>query len=185
VSYDYGASHWLDRFEGRFTPDMKIVLANAPITRFLDMRGRQETAFKPRGLWYACGNEWLEWLDTEMPSWKDQVTHVYQLFTAPLSPWPANGPVPLLRTAKDIDEFTEDYGKKDLWGIRTGTMKIDWAEVARDFPGGIEICPYQWARRRANNTSWYHGWDVASGCLWGPEGFQNLQLLATKPGIRA
>lgn len=181
MSYDYDAPHWLDQFEGRFTPAMKIVLSSGPIPGLIDMRDKQEVNHKPRGLWYACGDEWLEWLSSEMPDWRDQITHIYQLLTAPLSPWPANGEVAFLQTVKDIDEFTEDYGKKTPWSFGNRVDSIDWPAVARDFPGGIEICPYHWERRRSD-ASWYYPWDVASGCLWGPAGYRSLHLLATKPG---
>jgi hypothetical protein len=178
MSYDYDTPHWLDKFEGKLDPSRKIVLSSAPIRGLRDTRHQLKSTLKPTGLWYACGDAWLEWLDSEMAEWKDDVTHIYELYTAPLSPWSTNGPVTLLRTVRDIDEFTEDYGVKDPWD-RGG---VDWAAVAKDFPGGIEICPYQWERRNTGNSLWYGGWDVASGCLWGPAGFRSVKLLGAKPG---
>lgn len=64
-----------------------------------------------------------------------------------------------IRTAQELDDFTRRYA--------IGYHGIDWTVIAEEYDG-IEIAPYQWSRRSDTHTSWYYGWDCASGCLWTP-----------------
>ena len=50
---------------------------------------------------------------------------------------------------------------------------IDWPRVANDY-AGIEICPYLSSKRNDDDSFWYYGWDVASGCVWDPSGIKEL-----------
>lgn len=51
---------------------------------------------------------------------------------------------------------------------------IDWAAVAEDFDG-IIIAPYIWSLRLHRETSWYYGWDCASGCIWRARAIANVR----------
>ena len=42
---------------------------------------------------------------------------------------------------------------------------------------GIPVATLQRSRRM--DTKWYYPWDVASGCLWGPDG-HNVELIARR-----
>lgn len=162
---------WLDRFEG-ISPTRRIVLATGPITRFVNMRSRQSMEFKPKGLWYACGDAWLDWLDSGMPEWKENTTHIYEL--------KLGVGVLYLKSAAEVEEFAARYAKGRFPGDRSAY--IDWPTVARRYTG-IEICPYQWELRMKAGFMWYYGWDVASGCIWAQPGVSQIMLLATKPGV--
>jgi len=64
-------------------------------------------------------------------------------------------------------KFTKDYGQARVYPGFVDRSNINWSAVA-DRYSGIEISPYQWEARDGSETSWYYGWDVASGCIWDP-----------------
>ena len=131
----------------------RITTSPTRITEFYDVDQSQRRAQnKPKGLWYACGPEWLNWMSTDMPECLNKVNYIYELTLDPTT-------ICFIRTADDLQKFDRKYGSKTTWGGET----INWAKVARDYKG-IEICPYQGADRYVYD--WYYGWDIASGCIW-------------------
>ena len=113
----------------------------------------QIAGIKPRGLWYEVDGDWRRWCrDDGQTSW----INGHYLYALALDP-----AVRLLRvcTGKALDDLTTRYAK-DRW-------VIDWPAIAAEYDG-IEIAPYQWSRRLSPGTSWYYGWDCASGCVWTP-----------------
>jgi len=117
---------------------------------------------KPNGLWYSCGSEWDDWCESEMPDWIDRAPHVYNLQINPSN-------MLIIRTGEELEAFNEEFGSGDI-------PLIDWKKVAEQYDG-IEICPYQWDYRLANNFLWYYGWDVASGCIWNEGGFKSVEKI--------
>lgn len=124
---------------------------------------------KPKGLWISDEAEegWHEWCSAEMPDWAKRWTHYVEYELAP----EAN--ILRLRTAQEIDAFTEKYSTNETLGAEVVFLAryfrniIDWKKVAAEYDG-IIITPYQWARRMNSETQWYYGWDCASGCVWRP-----------------
>jgi len=133
---------------------------------------RQEPDVKPKGLWYSCGDAWLDFAHMSMPSRLDDMNFVYRVFPGPHTLY--------IRTAKELDGFTSSFGVAPEWMPDwmpdSDTVFVDWPRVAQLY-SGIEICPYIWSRRM--DTKWYYPWDVASGCLWGPDG-HNVELIARR-----
>lgn len=111
------------------------------------VRSDQGVYAKPRGLWYACGNEWLEWC---AGNYFNPGQYVYEVIVDPRSN--------MLRLDSDklVARFTETYGDA-RYGMDD---RIDWTRVAGDF-SGIEVCPYP-----LDMPEWLTRWDVASGCIW-------------------
>jgi hypothetical protein len=72
----------------------------------------------------------------------------------------------VLRTEQEVKRFNRIYGYKDNFND-----KIDWSAVAEDYDG-IEICPHQ--NELKYQLSWYQGWDVAGGCIWGSSAFKSI-----------
>jgi hypothetical protein len=68
---------------------------------------------------------------------------------------------------KEFDAFAEKYGLDARYGGRC----INWPKVAEDYDG-IIIAPYIWERRLHESSSWYYGWDCASGCIWNLEAIE-------------
>lgn len=112
-----------------------------------------EPSSKPNGLWYSCGNEWIEFIRDQM-RWRAQESYyMYEIHVDLAS-------MVVIRDIHEFDAFQQRFGVPD----EDGDMMPNWAAVAREY-GGVEICPYISARRMVD---WYYPWDVASGCVWDP-----------------
>jgi hypothetical protein len=85
---------------------------------------------------------------------------------------------------EDLDDFTKTWGVPDSYSRSMGYLDggisterfgrlygpayaIDWLRVAESWDG-VLITPYHYERRMNHQTSWYYGWDCASGCIWHP-----------------
>jgi hypothetical protein len=127
---------------------------------------------KPNGLWVSVEgvDGWREWCESEgFERARLTVANIIEL--------KPDANLLHLTSAQELDEFTNDYGilgtlAKSHPGLFTSPT-IDWDRVAQKYQG-IIIAPYQWSRRFAENTSWYYGWDCASGCIWNVDAIQNI-----------
>jgi len=135
----------------------RISISNKKIESL--MTSQSEVGPKPRGLWYACDNDWLQWLIYEMPHWIGNYVYSFDINMSN---------VLQLSSLSDLKNFQSKYGSRGY---------IDWREVAMDF-SGIEICPYIYEGRY--DIPWYYGWDVASGCIWDSSAFNSLKIIAEK-----
>lgn len=128
---------------------------------------------KPHGLWVSVKGEdgWKEWCESENFQWpKLRVENLIELKPG------AN--ILRLQSPEQMDEFTKQYGVVptiflDDPTIPMRSFAIDWPKVAGEYQG-IIIAPYQWERRMAMFTSWYYGWDCASGCIWSVDAIQSV-----------
>ena len=117
---------------------------------------QKERHFKPRGLWYGIGSEWIDWVRSEMPQWEKNYNHIYEIFL--------NEPRILRLNSEDaVLKFSEDYRPRTT--KNRGYGLINWQNVALDY-SGIELNPYFWDLRYNNRTLWYSAWDIPSGCVW-------------------
>lgn len=114
----------------------------------------QEVRFKPKGLWYGIGYDWINFVTSNMPEWEKD--HVFELILD-------ESKLIHIKNFDDMKDFDKKYGVEYYFGYSKRT-KIDWAKVAEDYEG-IEISPYVYEGRRI--FEWYYGWDVESGCIWG------------------
>lgn len=121
----------------------------------------QEIDSKPKGFWYGIDGDWERWCKGE--DWglsKDKENLEFELVLADEN-------ILMLSSAAEIDQFHEVYQGHIGGFIR---HYIDWPKVCEKYDG-IEIAPYQWARRLEGDAHrWYYGWDCASGCIWRPKG---------------
>lgn len=116
--------------------------------------------FKPKGFWYSVDGDWERWCK-EDSGWEFPYTHDVKL---------GGERILRLESVTDIDMFHDAYKGKVSAAEWYRENYIDWVAVARAYDG-IEIAPYQWARRLDGAAhKWYYGWDCASGCIWRPNG---------------
>lgn len=131
---------------------------------------------KPVGLWVSDerGDDgWRSWCASE--SYGDlskQVEHEVVLHP--------DANIVRLTSADEIDRFTEEWGIAADREYFRDTRAIQWGSVAKRFDG-ILITPYIWSRRMETHTSWYYGWDCASGCIWNPRAISSLAALVSEP----
>ena len=147
----------------------------------------QKVGRKPLGLWYACGGEWIEWMEAKMPQSLEDGQYLYEVqptyseggLAAGRSGRYVGG-VLRLSTEKEVVEFSRTYSNVDFGD----GDKVYWREVAAIWDG-IEICPYQ-DDLRLSMHDWYYTWDVASGCVWRPYGgIERLTLLKSRESASA
>jgi len=164
-----------DWFGYSVADEIKVTVVHTPITQVRDVSGKQVRGWKPLGLWYACGGEWIEWVETNVPEWLEDGQYLYEVQPnysvgglAAGHPRYADyvGGVLRLSTEEEVVEFSRTYSNFD---------KVDWHTVALIWDG-IEICPYQ-DDLRLSMHGWYYPWDVASGCIWRPSGLASPLVL--------
>jgi len=137
----------------------RIVYSPRPIGSFRNVQQVKTTSVsqKPKGLWYACGKDWKEYIQGRKPEWASGYQHKY-LLQVNLNR------MCVIRTEKELLDFHRRYGIE----IR-GKVAIDWVAVSSDYDG-IEICPYRQSQRM--ELDWYYNWDVGSGCIWVSSAFK-------------
>ncbi len=166
LSFDEMRTH-LSRHFGK----AKITLTDSPL--MLDQSHDPGTGLKPDGIWYACGTNWLDFLETSMggPS-KDE----YQVWALKLD----MSKVKALTTSKEISRFSWKYRNLDEYFKNSKIKIVDWSKVSKDF-AGIECCPYPVDDfHTAIENIWYAGIDVPSGCIWDVSAISNSTLVAEK-----
>ena len=150
-------------------PTDRIIMSHEPEIN-PEFRLQPEMDFKPKGLWYAIGTEWYDWVEKNMPKWLDNYNFAYRLELNPGS---------VIKLGEDIS--WNDF--EDLYGIRRKNDYIDtvayinWFKVQFDakdgFFGpnkyGIEIID-PWGKA----GSWERTWDISSGCIWDPKAIKSI-----------
>ena len=117
--------------------------------------GQLHYGFKPIGLWYSVGNEWLGWCKENMSGWIYPYNYILKLDMAKML---------LLTNSGQVNWFNNKYKIYPYDEIKS-IHYIDWERVALKY-GGIEINPYLWEMRLSISSLWYSAWDCASGCVW-------------------
>lgn len=72
-----------------------------------------------------------------------------------------------IHTVDELDKFTRQYSVASVLQalLSRSAPAINWPVVAKKYKG-IIITPYLHTRRMSHESSWYYGWDCASGCIW-------------------
>lgn len=169
---------------------------------------------KPRGVWFACGTEWMKWVKTggmidggvsiKPIDWirmgitrNDFYLYHFEIDMSRILQ---------IETPSQFEEFQRKYGEfvtYERYQIFNECHAIRWHEVEANY-AGIQICPYMYQpllefqkknfrfesqdeensfrlwQRFYSKSSWYHGWDVASGCIWDTSVIKKVILVGTK-----
>lgn len=147
--------------------------SDEPIRRIASKEQEAGPSFKPIGLWVSVdegGDGWADWCRSEgfRPS---NLRHVHNV-----NLW-RDARIMHLRTAVDLDDFTNLYGERLSFGedVSYAPLWIRWDRVAEEY-AGIIIAPYQWSRRLDDRAPWYYSWDCASGCIWDANAISSVRL---------
>jgi len=121
----------------------------------------QPIDFKPKGLWFSFGTQWIDFLDRSMFT-REEVSnllqHVYDIKT--------NDSKILTIGMENESLFLETYGVENDSDI----MDVDWKKVASDW-SGVEIL----INPRELNERWlWSTWDIPSGCVWDISGIKSI-----------
>jgi len=141
----------------KISPTDKIHMSHEDKLKFRNISPQdQPDLWKPKGLWYSIGTEWIEWISVEMPQWEDE--YIYKIKT--------NDSEILTIGQENEKRFLEKYGLNELF-------KVDWSKVAQEW-SGIEVLVDP---RSLDNMSLWSSWDVASGCIWNIKGINGIEKL--------
>lgn len=140
-------------------------------------QNKLRTGMKPNGFWLSDESRgaygWRQWCKSEgFRLWGFRYEHHIELAD--------DAKILYLRTAKDIDDFSEEYKLDDelnrrMAEIGNSIYHIDWKRVAKKYHG-IIITPYQWSQRLGRH-SWYYSWDCASGCIWNRRAIKSIEMV--------
>ena len=113
--------------------------------------GKDGIGFKPKGLWYAFGSGWIDWVDGNMPEWKGKYLHKIQLDYRKI----------LVLDKYGWGKFEKKYGVSNKAWNDGRITDITWDYVQEDGWYGIEVDdPYGMI------GTWERTWSVSSGCIW-------------------
>jgi len=139
----------------------RMHMSSRPIS-IEDIRPRtQQVDDKPDGFWYACGTEWIDYVNMEYQSGRGDYLYEVSLEESRML---------RITNESEFDNFEAEYGVEIKYPRMT-QLEIDWPQVAERH-GGIEICPLIRSRRR---RPWYWSWSIASGCVWAPGTITGLE----------
>jgi len=115
---------------------------------------------KPVGFWVSDDTEfgWKQWCESE--EWNTESLKIRSGFA-----FAPGANVLHLTSVPQLLAFTAKYGVYPPKTYSGSAASINWPRVAREYDG-ILITPYQWEARLDHRTSWFYGWDCASGCIW-------------------
>jgi hypothetical protein len=146
-------------------PDDRIHMTDEPRLKFTNSLAEEggQGVGKPRGLWYAMGRSWMEWIEQErMPWWKK---YIYKIELNP-------------ERILFIDKPSKVYSlQKEFGNPGKYTIGIDWKRVAEKY-SGIEWNPYFYNLRLTQGIAmYYYSLDVPSGCIWDKAGIKSITRL--------
>ena len=124
----------------------------------------QSIDFKPKGLWFSFGTEWIDFLDRSMFT-REEVSnllqHTYDIQT--------NDSTILTLGKENEEQFLNKYGIRNKYD----NMDVDWSKVATDWDG-VEIIINP---RELNERMLWSTWDIPSGCIWNIKGITSIRKL--------
>lgn len=146
-----------------------IHYSETPLTKVVSKPHRESGAglYKTPGLWVSVEGEddWLSWCRAEQ--WR-----LTSFKYATLVLLANDAKILRLKSSREIDRFTKEYVTFSS-GPHRYTRDVDWPRI-RSLYQGLIIAPYCWDRRLAEHTSWYYGWDCASGVIWDAKAVASL-----------
>src|SRR3990167_3568080 len=130
-------------------------------------------AYKTSGLWVSVegDDDWLNWCRGE--SWGlDGFSHATEVILS------KDAEIMHLKNASQIDKFTNEFRPKNRpeWD-----RSLNWPAIRKRWQALI-IAQYCWSRRLSTHTSWYYGWDCASGVIWNAKAVVSVMAI-TPPDL--
>lgn len=148
-------------------PDDRIIMATKDLSQLnFPVKRGGFYIYKPKGLWYAIGTEWLDWVESEMPDWAGDKFYKIEITNKVLQ----------IDDKEKFVEFNKRYveGNEEVSPRRRREGAPNWPLLAMHY-SGVEIAPYQYEFRYSH--MWYYGWDVASGCIWDKSGIKSINRI--------
>ena len=125
-----------------------------------------DLVMKPKGFWVSVDgqDDWKSWCQAE-EFHLHRLTYRHKVYLTP----EARTRVLTLEDEQEVLSFSNEFS------LAPSRYNMDWAEIAKRWAGVI-IAPYMWELRRDTRTTWYYGWDCASGCIWDASVIRDIKL---------
>lgn len=96
--------------------------------------GENPLNYNPQGLWYACGNAWMNKNNnkTNIKGLK-LIQYIYQIDISRIN-------IKKIKTIKQLNSFMNKY-KKSIKNINKIIEYLDWKRIYNDYDG-LQICPF-------------------------------------------
>jgi len=140
-----------------------------PDRRYGNLEYPAPKMMKPIGFWLSADGEddWPEWCTDN--GWRIRGLEWRTPFRVR-----EGARVKFMQTYEELIEFTQTFcfppDPKSQWKM----TYIDWHEVIFAGWQGVLVAPYCWRARMDDKTSWYYGWDCASGVFWDLEAIEQI-----------
>lgn len=173
----------------------RVIMSRKPISRInfskpyvrKKYQRHHDRNFKPIGIWYSVGSDWIDWVAGNIDEWKGKYLYALEVDdsqTAQVTDPPDPSKMLIIDSPRAMWDFNKRYSQasKYLKHYKTGEAlrEINWQQVQKDY-GGIQIASpsgeYFWDFRMRDEFNWYYSWDVASGCIWNPELIQSAKQI--------
>lgn len=143
--------------------------SNKPLSRVRKLPlSYNRGAYKTSGLWVSVEGkyDWVWWCESQGYN-LDRFRYATEIILV------KDANVKYLRDARDLDRFTARFHSSDkpIWDANLDRDRI------RGRWNGLIIAPYVHSRRLTQHTSWYYGWDCASGVIWNPQAVASLRMV--------
>lgn len=144
--------------------------------------------FKPKGLWFAHGSEWLQHMK-KTSFWMSKYNYLYEIQLN-------KDRICHINSLRELQEFSNTFGVESdngmyFEGVNIKTL-IDWkTAIKRLGVDGIVISPnikkifYKQVSTTSisdffGNCEWYVTWDIASGAVWHKKSIKSVKLIYKK-----
>jgi hypothetical protein len=142
----------------------QYTVMSKPLTTIKNATSEQKADFKPRGFWFSVGDQWVDWMSSNMTGWKEDNLYNVEVDESKCI---------VIDTKEKLIEFDRAYGVGDTY-----SRYIDWAAVTSSGYSGIIMKKYFYNLR--NTYMWYGTWDVASGAVWKTDAITNIEQISIK-----
>ena len=132
------------------TRQLVQVTRHAAVTEVGQLWSEATDSIKPAGVWYAMGDEWLQFCEAEMPDFLVRNPYVYVLDVR-------QDRIRCLTDVEDTRRFSMEYSTD-------GVDLVNWKRAASAYDG-LMVSEYH-TDSECREWVWYSSWDVASGVVW-------------------
>lgn len=157
-------------------PYKYYIFSPTTLTEFEDIHS-QRTHYKPNGLWFGKGNEWLQFITYGGDaSWVDSYNYMYEIKINKEN-------LIVIDDHQALIEFNQKYKTKQPfyinWQRVVDETKKDGILISVNFK---EIYYTKNINLQYNDylPDWYSTWDIASGAIWNSNGIKSIHPVYKK-----
>ena len=122
-----------------------------------------------RTLWFSCGDAWENLAESEMPdSYLKNLKYKYEAKIDETK-------LLILKTVKDIKEFTDKYSIADEERPDLTSASIDWNRVRSETGKSGIYVPNANLKAARKKYLWYYSFDICSVAIWNGDAILSMK----------